>query len=167
MVACRDQCTIRRPTVAPRRHPRAGRWRLRLAQATFTIPVGRRDRWRRRLPLTTRTFGRRNGRNRKRLAAVKAIYKITYPNGKIYVGQDVTGSINYFGSASSELIGRDFTPDQRRDFTVRKEILWESESATAAEVDQKETEFILALRANDPAIGYNQRPRFISGNRDD
>jgi len=31
---------------------------------------------------------------------VKVVYKITYPNGKIYVGQDLTNSINYFGSAS-------------------------------------------------------------------
>lgn len=36
---------------------------------------------------------------------MKLIYKITYPNGKIYIGKDLTGSINYFGSASSELIG--------------------------------------------------------------
>ena len=75
------------------------------------------------------------------------IYKITYPNGKIYVGQDRTDSINYFGSASSKLIAQDFTPEQRRDFTIRREILWE-------------VEFILALRSNDPAIGYNQWPKF-------
>ena len=30
--------------------------------------------------------------------ARKVIYKITYPNGKIYVGMDLTNSINYFGS---------------------------------------------------------------------
>ena len=35
---------------------------------------------------------------------LKVIYKITYPNGKIYIGQDRTDSINYFGSASNELI---------------------------------------------------------------
>jgi hypothetical protein len=29
---------------------------------------------------------------------MKIIYKITYPNGKIYVGSDLTDSINYFGS---------------------------------------------------------------------
>lgn len=29
------------------------------------------------------------------------IYKITYANGKIYIGQDRTDSINYFGSADS------------------------------------------------------------------
>ncbi len=26
---------------------------------------------------------------------VKNVYKITYPNGKTYVGMDLTGSINY------------------------------------------------------------------------
>lgn len=31
------------------------------------------------------------------------IYLVTYPNGKIYLGQDRTNSINYFGSASDEL----------------------------------------------------------------
>jgi hypothetical protein len=86
------------------------------------------------------------------------IYKITYPNGKIYVGQDRTDSINYFGSASSELIAKDFTREQRQDFTIRKEILWESETTTPAEVTAKEIEFILALNSNDPAIGYNRWP---------
>jgi hypothetical protein len=70
------------------------------------------------------------------------IYKITYPNGKIYVRQDRTDSINYFGSAASELIARDCTRQQRRYFTIRKELLWESEIATRAEVTAKEVEFI-------------------------
>ena len=88
------------------------------------------------------------------------IYKITYPNGKIYVGQDRTDSINYFGSASSELIAKDFTREQQRDFTIRKEILWESETTTTpAEVTAKELELILALKSNDPAIGYNRWPQ--------
>ncbi len=38
---------------------------------------------------------------------MKVVFKITYPNGKIYIGQDVTDSINYFGSASSKLIAAD------------------------------------------------------------
>ncbi len=61
---------------------------------------------------------------------MKVIYKITYPNGKIYIGKDLTDSINYFGSANSRLIEKDFTREQRKDFTIRKEILWESETAT-------------------------------------
>jgi hypothetical protein len=90
---------------------------------------------------------------------MNVIYKIIYPNGKIYVGQDRTDSINYFGSASSELIAKDFTEEQRRDFTIRKEILWQSETASHSEVTQKEIEFIQKLRSNDPAIGYNQWPK--------
>lgn len=91
---------------------------------------------------------------------MNVIYKITYPNGKIYIGQDLTDSINYFGSASSELIAKDFPREQRRDFTIHKEILWESDSATNSEVTQKEQEFIRNLRSNDPRIGYNQWPKF-------
>jgi hypothetical protein len=87
---------------------------------------------------------------------MKAVYKITYPNGKIYVGQDLTGSISYFGSPNSALVAADFTEEQSRDFTARKEILWESGTAANEEVDAKEIEFILALRSNDPAIGYNR-----------
>jgi hypothetical protein len=91
---------------------------------------------------------------------MKVIYKITYPNGKIYIGQDVTDSINYFGSASSKLIEKDFTREQRRDFVIRKEILWESETASNEEVNKKEIEYVLLFRSNDPSLGYNQRPKF-------
>ena len=92
--------------------------------------------------------------------AQKVVYKITYPNGKIYVGQDRTGSANYFGSADSALIAADFTTEQLRDFTIRKEILWESETATDREVSRKEVEFIRLLRSNDPEVGYNRWPPF-------
>ena len=93
---------------------------------------------------------------------MKIIYKITYPNGKIYIGKDLTDSINYFGSASSALIAKDFTREQRRDFTIRKQILWETETATDPEVNQKEIEFFRNLKSNDPDVGYNQWPRFLS-----
>lgn len=91
---------------------------------------------------------------------MNVIYKITYPNGKIYIGQDRTDSINYFGSADNNLIEKDFTRDQKRDFTIRKEIIWESETASIDEVYQKEIEFIKKFKSNDPVIGYNRWPRF-------
>ncbi|MBH0178067.1 MAG: GIY-YIG nuclease family protein [Nitrospira sp.] len=91
---------------------------------------------------------------------MSVIYKITYPNGKIYVGQDRTDDINYFGSPDSTLIAKDFNREQRRRFTVTREILWESATATQAEVIQKEVEFITCLRSNDPSVGYNQWPKF-------
>lgn len=85
---------------------------------------------------------------------MKVIYKITYPNGKIYIGKDLTDSINYFGSADSRLIDRDFSREQQRNFSIRKEILWESEKASDSDVSAKEIEFIRDLRSNGPKIGY-------------
>ena len=38
---------------------------------------------------------------------MSVVYKITHPNGKVYIGQDRTNSINYLGSASSALIAED------------------------------------------------------------
>ena len=88
------------------------------------------------------------------------VYKITYPNGKIYIGQDRTDTLRYFGSPNSRLIEQDFTREQRRDFTIRKQILWEAETATRSEVTAMEIHFIRELRSNDPAVGYNRWPRF-------
>ncbi len=92
---------------------------------------------------------------------MKIIYKITYPNGKIYIGKNLTDSINYFGSVNSNLIEKDFTREQRRNFTIRKEILWESETATDTEVSKIETEFIKKFKSNEPSVGYNQWPKPI------
>jgi len=47
-----------------------------------------------------------------------AIDKITYPNGKIYAGKDLTDSINYFGGACNTLIVKDCTRKQRRDLQL-------------------------------------------------
>ena len=90
---------------------------------------------------------------------MSVIYRITYPNGKIYIGQDRTDSINYFGSAASALIAPDFTQEQRRSFTITRDILWESETASPSELSQKEIELIRLHRSNDPSIGYNRWPK--------
>jgi hypothetical protein len=90
----------------------------------------------------------------------KIIYKITYPNGKIYIGKDLTDNINYYGSADKKLIENDFTREQRKDFTIRKEIIFESESISDNLLSQKELEFIRIYRSNNPEIGYNQWPKF-------
>jgi hypothetical protein len=92
----------------------------------------------------------------------KQVYKITYPNGKIYVGMDLTGTLTYFGTPSAKakaLIVTDLD-EHRLDLTVRKEILWESETATDAEVRAMEIKLIRETGANDPAIGYNLTPRW-------
>jgi len=88
----------------------------------------------------------------------KIIYKITYPNGKIYIGKDLTNSINYWGSASSDLIAIDFTPEERMDMTIRREIIFISNDAT--EINRMESVFIREYKSNNPEIGYNQWPKF-------
>jgi hypothetical protein len=94
---------------------------------------------------------------------LKIIYKITYPNGKIYIGKDLTNTLNYFGSANTALIERDFTREQIRDFSVRKEIIWESETATDSEVSLEEVRLINQYQSNNPDIGYNRWPKFKAG----
>jgi len=88
------------------------------------------------------------------------VYKITFPNGKIYVGKDEGGqghSLRYFGSWSEDLIEQDFTKEELRDLTLRKQILFESNEKQ--EIRRMESEFIRSLRSNDPTIGYNQTHR--------
>lgn len=92
----------------------------------------------------------------------KIIYKITYPNGKIYIGKDLTNSINYWGSASSTLIARDFTPKERMDMTIRREVIFMSDEAS--EINRIESVFIREYQSNNPDIGYNQWPKFKGNN---
>jgi len=93
---------------------------------------------------------------------MKWIYKNTYPNGKIYIGKDLTGTFRYFGSPNSKLLEQDFDDNQKKDFTVRREIIWSSDTATDSEVNKKEVEFIQLYKSNDPAVGYNQWPKFLN-----
>ncbi len=92
---------------------------------------------------------------------VKQVYRITYPNGKIYVGLDLTGTTLYLGSPRKALLSADLGLDGSTDFTItlRKEILWQSDTATDAEARRVEVECIVREQANDPRIGYNLWPR--------
>lgn len=93
----------------------------------------------------------------------KQIYMISYPTGKIYIGKDTYGSSRYFGSPNRYIINEDFEklPDStRKDYTVRKKILWESTECTEAELSAKEVEFINLHQSNNPDIGYNRWPKY-------
>jgi hypothetical protein len=74
--------------------------------------------------------------------------------------KDLTNTLNYFGSADSTFLEKDFSREQQRDFTIRKEIIWESEMASDHEVNKKEVELINQFRFNDPTVGYNRWPRY-------
>jgi len=95
---------------------------------------------------------------------MKWIYKIAYPTGKIYIGKDSLGSYRYAGSGKGNrsVINADFEKlpeDARRSFSIGKEILWQSETASESELATKEVEFIRLFRSNDPVIGYNRWPK--------
>ncbi|GGF60242.1 hypothetical protein GCM10011402_10300 [Paracoccus acridae] len=94
------------------------------------------------------------------MSRYKIIYKVTWPNGKIYIGSDLTDSTSYFGSPNPARLEADFpTRESRRLMSVTREILWESADADDAEVRARERDLILSHRASDPAIGYNLVPR--------
>ena len=62
------------------------------------------------------------------------------------------------GSVNSELVAKDFSEDQMRDFSVRKQIIYESESTE--EINKIESLLIVEHGANNPEIGYNKWPKF-------
>lgn len=90
----------------------------------------------------------------------KRVYKITYPNGKIYVGSDLTGTVTYFGGPTAQERIRADLHEHLHDLTARKQILWESETATKAVTLAMEIMLIRETGANNPAVGYNLTPRW-------
>lgn len=94
---------------------------------------------------------------------MKQIYMITYPTKKIYIGKDLIGSHRYFGSPDMDIVNEDFAKlpkEIRMDYSVRKQILWESDTATDEETAAKEVEFIRQYGSNNPEIGYNRWPKY-------
>lgn len=88
------------------------------------------------------------------------VYRLTFPNGKIYIGKDIGGqghSLRYFGSWNNGIVEQDFSDDELRDFTVRKEIIFES--IDKSEVTRMESELIRVHDASNPAVGYNRTHR--------
>lgn len=70
--------------------------------------------------------------------------------------------LKYFESDKS-VVDEDFRKlpiEQQKDYTVRKEILWESDTCTDSELSTQEVEFITQYQSNNPDIGYNRWPKF-------
>ncbi|MHA1540345.1 MAG: GIY-YIG nuclease family protein [Alphaproteobacteria bacterium] len=88
----------------------------------------------------------------------KVVYKVTYPNGKIYIGKDLTNTLTYFGSVNSKEVEKDFTEEEQQDFSIRKEVLFSSDSTK--DVNAAETRLIRKYSSNDPDVGYNRWPKF-------
>jgi len=62
-----------------------------------------------------------------------------------------------------DIINKDFESlpkEIKLDYSIRKQILWESENASERELSEKEVEFIRQFKSNNPVIGYKQWPKF-------
>lgn len=95
------------------------------------------------------------------------IYKITFPNNKIYIGKDVGQkghNLNYFGSWNDEYVKLDFSKEELNNFTIKKEILLES--SDKEEINKLEVSYIKKYKSNNPNIGYNRFPKFIDKDED-
>jgi hypothetical protein len=95
--------------------------------------------------------------------AREIIYKVTFPNKKIYIGLVSSHSTRwpcYFGSVHPYYVEQDFTPDELAHFTLTRDEIWASETAMHSDALKKETELIKEYQSNDPKIGYNRRPKF-------
>ena len=82
------------------------------------------------------------------------VYKISFPNGKIYIGKDIGQGghpIRYFETWNRALVEADFSKAEMQDSIIRKKILFES--ADKPKVGRREMELIAGLGANDPNRG--------------
>jgi len=93
------------------------------------------------------------------------VFKITFPNKKIYIGSDTasTARLNffkYFGTpqkAKTEMLsemGEYLTGSKA--YVLKKEILHAQENVRVGDILQIEQQFIKALNAKDPSVGYNR-----------
>lgn len=93
------------------------------------------------------------------------VFKITFPNGKIYIGSDTASTakldfFKYFGSpkkAKEEMLSDLGEHISRREtYILKKDILFSAENCRAGDIIKIEHQFIKNLKAKDPSIGYNR-----------
>jgi hypothetical protein len=88
-------------------------------------------------------------------------YRITYPNGKVYIGADYSDhadlmGYSYLGSMSKK--GKAVLRDDMqgaKSITIQREIIWEGRGLTVSEVISKGRELIAAHDSRNPDKGYN------------
>jgi hypothetical protein len=93
------------------------------------------------------------------------VFKITFPNGKIYIGSDTarTARLDFFKYFGSPLKAKDEMLSDLGEFlsgkeayVLKKDILHAQNNVRMGDILQVEQQFIKALNAKDPNIGYNR-----------
>lgn len=93
------------------------------------------------------------------------VFKITFPNNKIYIGSDTAKTarldfFKYFGSpikAKNDMLrelGEYLTNTTA--YILKKEILYAKENVRVSDILQIEQQFIREFQAKKPDIGYNR-----------
>lgn len=93
------------------------------------------------------------------------VFKITYPNEKIYIGSDTARTaqldfFKYFGSPQAAKA--DMLDDMgeylsgSKPYVIQKEILHVEQNVRVGDILQIEQQFIKSLNAKNPDIGYNR-----------
>ena len=90
------------------------------------------------------------------------VYKITYPNQKIYIGVDWGQKAvpwGYIGSPTNPQLKIDCDGYRKtyQSWQLKQEILFESWTCSKEEILNIEHEMILYYHATDSAVGYNLR----------
>ena len=93
------------------------------------------------------------------------VFKITFPNGKIYVGSDTakTARLDFFKYFGSPSRAKADMLDELCEYltngciySLTKEILYAQENVRVGDILRIERQFIKSLNAQNPQIGYNR-----------
>ena len=95
----------------------------------------------------------------------KQIYKITFPTNKIYIGKGVNGHPLNFDIEDDARLNADFALLPKRlqhNWTLRKEILWESDSCSDEVLSQKVVDFINDSLSGSTAPTPHRQPPLLT-----
>lgn len=95
------------------------------------------------------------------------VYKVTFPNGKTYIGSDTAATAEYdyykyMGSPigkTKALMHSELQPllNESKRLTLTKVLLYEARDCTVAHIKSKEREFIKLTDSTNREVGYNFR----------
>lgn len=93
------------------------------------------------------------------------IYKTTFINGKIYIGQNSENNLEindpfYMGSFDNHTVYEDLKNNSnwncQTPYYTRRKVIWESNETTRNELSKKEIELIKEFKSYLPEVGYNR-----------
>ncbi len=103
--------------------------------------------------------------NKETIIPWGCVFKVTFPNKKIYVGSDTAKEakedyFKYFGTPRKGkhqmLCDMESFLTSKEPYVIKKEILYSKHDVKIAKILKIEQEYIKSLNAKNPEIGYNR-----------